>query len=503
MIEEKIIEWLDLGDSVQKIDLYERPKLIKYFQYFRSLIKYGVNSETFDIILHLVGFLQIISLSAINIDEKDDLILEVFKYFEKILLPYRYISDTNNLYVIFSIIIWVISIVHFILSLLCVVFLYRKIVINLFFYFLSLLNYILFYYLTGPIIYIAINGTKCTNYLHEFLNKKCYSNGLHLGILILNFFFCLYNLFIIETFALYNNQIGSLNEMNNKTRTRINCDYDLNTQNIKIIIIILQYFYVKYYSDSEIFKYVYQSLIFIFCFILSIYTLKKVHYYNSKINNVIHFSWFFITWFALCMLLKVIFSVTDSTIFIIFGWIIITIVLIYYNQYSYYNRITQINLFTDQSLVYIEKFIATLLYLYHSSKKLEKILLLGVIKKLEDFIDTNPELNNIYKILMNDPYMKKKYYGVNQIPVLSLIFTIYSYYFEKSDIKNNIILSMCYFLINQLKNPTYAGYLLSKLKTNNHSQLYHKYVLIEDIKEYLMNKLTEKNYGKSINILMF
>ena len=184
MIEEKIIEWLDLGDSVQKIDLYERPKLIKYFQYFRSLIKYGVNSETFDIILHLIGFLQIISLSAINIDEKDDLILEVFKYFEKILLPYRYISDSNNLYVIFSIIIWVISIVHFILSLLCVVFLYRKIVINLFFYFLSLLNYILFYYLTGPIIHIAINGTKCTNDLHEFLNEKCYSNGLHLGILI-------------------------------------------------------------------------------------------------------------------------------------------------------------------------------------------------------------------------------------------------------------------------------------------------------------------------------
>ena len=28
MIEEKIIEWLDLGDSVQKVDLYERPKLI-------------------------------------------------------------------------------------------------------------------------------------------------------------------------------------------------------------------------------------------------------------------------------------------------------------------------------------------------------------------------------------------------------------------------------------------------------------------------------------------
>ena len=108
-------------------------------------------------------------------------------------------------------------------------------------------------------------------------------------------------------------------------------------------------------------------------------------------------------------------------------------------------------------------------------------------------------LSNIYKILTNDPYMNKKYFGINQISVLSLIYTIYSYYFEKSDIKNNIILNMCYFLINQLKNPTYAGYLLSKLKTNNHSVLYYKYVLIEDIKEYLMNKLTEKNFGKSIN----
>ena len=499
MIEEKIIEWLDLGDSVQKIDLYERPKLIKYFQYFRLLIKNGLNSETVDAIFHIIFFLQIISLSIINVDEKDDLILEVFKYFEKVLLPYRFISEANNFYLIFSIIIWSISIVHFILTLLCIVFLYKKVIIHLFFFIISLINYILFYYLKGTIIHIALNGTKCINDNHEFLNKQCYSNGLHLVILILNFLFGLYILFIIETFSLYNNQIGSLHEMNNRARMRIYCNYDLLSGNAKIIIVILQYFYIKYYNNSEVFKYVYQSLIFIFCFILSIYALKKVYYYNQKINQIIHFSWFFVTWFTLCVLLKTIFSVTDSTIFILLGWIILSIVLIYYNQYSYYRRITQINLFQEQSLVYIEKFIATLLDLYSSSQKMEKVLLLGIIKKLEDFIDTNPELSNIYKILTNDPYMNKKYFGINQISVLSLIYTIYSYYFEKSDIKNNIILNMCYFLINQLKNPTYAGYLLSKLKTNNHSVLYYKYVLIEDIKEYLMNKLTEKNFGKSIN----
>ena len=499
MIEEKIIEWLDLGDSVQKVDLYGRPKLIKYFQYFRLLVKHGINSETFDLIIHLIYFLQIICLSMININEKDDLILEVFNYFEKILLPYKFISKENNLYTIFSIVIWSISIVHFILSLLGVIFLYRKIVIKPFFFFISLINYILFYYLTGPIIHIAINGIKCTNDEHEYLQKKCYSDGLHLSILILNFLFGLYTLFIIETFSIYNYQIGTLHEINTETRTRINCDYDFYSCNIKIIIFVLQYFYIEYYDDSEIFKYVYQSLIFIFCLILSIYALKQVYFYNTKINDLIHFSWFFVTWFTLCMLIKKIFSVSDSTIFILLGWVIITIVLIYYNQYSYFKRITQINLFTEQSLVYIEKFISTLLDLYHSSIKMEKVLLLGVIKKLEDFIESNPELNNIYKILTNDPYMKKKYFGVNQVSVLSLIFIIYSYYFEKSDIKNNIILSMCYFLVSQLKNPTYAGYLLSKIKTNNHSQLYHKFVLIEDIKEYLINKLTEKNYGKSIN----
>ena len=499
MIEERIIEWLDLGDSIQKIDLYERPKLMKYFQYHHLLIKHGINSESFDIIFYIIYFLQIINLSAINIDEKDDIILEVFKYFEKVILPYKFMKASNDFYIIFSIIIWGISVIHFILSLLCIIFLYRKTILKICYYFISLINYILCYYLIGPIIYIALNGTRCIKDNHEYLNKKCYGDGFHLATLILNFLFGVYSIFIVLTFSLYNNRIGTLQEINNKTRTRISCDYDIHSTLFKLVIIIVQYFYIKYYDDSEIFKYVYQSVIFIFCAVLSIYSLKQVYYYNKKINNIIHFGWCYTSWFTLIMLLKQIFSFTDTTIFILLGWVIITIVLIYYNTYSYYKRITQINLFTEQSLVYIEKFISTLLDLYHSSKKMEKVLLLGVIKKLENFIESNPELNNIYKILTNDPYMKQKYSKLNQIQVLSLIYIIYNYYFEKSDIRNNIILSMCYFLINQLKNPTYAGYLLSKLKVNNHSQLYHKFVLIEDIKEYLMNKLTEKNYGKTIN----
>ena len=499
MIEDRILDLLDLGDSVQKLDLYERPKLLKFFHHQYLLIKHGINFETFDMICHIIYFMQLINLSAININEEGDLILGVVKYFEKIILPVKSITSENNLFLIYSIVNYSISSIHFILSLVCLKLLYKKATINMFYFIISFINYIYFYYLIGPIVFIALNGTKCDNNIHEFLGKKCYSDGLHLSTLILNFFFAIYILINVEFFALYNNQIDSLHEIDIQTRTRINCDYDIYNCNMKIIIFIVSYFYVKYYINSNIYKYIYNCFYVISCFILAIYSLKQVYYYNKKINNIIHFGWCFVTWFSLCMVLKEAFTIHDTTIFIVLGWIIITIVLIYFFQYSYYKRVTQINLFADQSLIYVKKFIITLLDLYHSTKKEHQLLLLGVIRKLENYISSNPELNNIYKNLINDSYMKKKYYAMNQIQVLSLIYIIYVFHFEKSDIRNDIILSMCYFLINHIKNPTYAIFLLTKLKSNNHSQLYHEYVLIQDIKLSLMNKLTKKNYGKSLN----
>ena len=92
MIEERIIDWLDFADNIQKIDLYEKPKLLKYFQYHHNLLKYGVNSETFDIFVYILYFLQLICLSTININGDNDIILQVFKYFEKIILPHEYYS---------------------------------------------------------------------------------------------------------------------------------------------------------------------------------------------------------------------------------------------------------------------------------------------------------------------------------------------------------------------------------------------------------------------------
>ena len=496
MIEERIIEWLDLGDSVQKIDIYEKKRLLIIFKYHHLILKHGIVSEIVDIFFQLLFFLQIINLAAVNIAAENDLFLKVVKYIEIIIIPHNFISS-SQFYIVSSSVMWFINFMHLILTIISFVLLCKNTVIKFIFFIISIINYIVYYYLIGPIVYLALFGTLCKNNRHEILNTECYSNKKHLAFTVLNFIFGFYSLLAIQLFGLYHNQIGSI--PNSNVKNRVNCDYNIYSSNAKLIVYIIVYFYMKYSKDSVIFKYIYQVYIFLSCFLLSIYTIKRVFYYNKRINTLIYFSWLFNTWFALCMLIKICFNITDTTLFILLGWVLIIIIFINKNIYSHYKVITQLDLLNEQSLVHIEKFNSTLIELYHSNNDDDKMFLVGIIKKFEDYFSTNPELNDIYNKLMNDPYLKTKLYEINQLQMLSLIYTIYNHYLDKSEIKNDIILHMCYFLINYLKNPTYAIYLISKLKTNNHSQLYHKYILTEEIKKFLIDKLVKNGFLNSLN----
>ena len=496
MIEERIIEWLDLGDSVQKVDIYERLKLLMLFKYHYLLIKHGISSEIANIIFLFIFFLQIISLAAINVDSKDDLILDIIKYFEIIIVPHKVISNSKS-YIIASLINWGINMIHIILTGISFFLLYKRSVAKILFFFISLLNYIVYYYLIGTITFLALYGTLCKNGQHELLKVECYTNSTHLSFTIINIIFGLYSIFVIESFSLYHNQIGSI--FCSDVKTRVNCDYDMYCSNAKLIIYIIVYFYMKYSQDSPIFKYIYQVYIFLSCFFLSFYTVQRVYYYNKRINTIIHYCWYLNTWFALCMLLKVCFNITDTTLFVLFGWILLIIVLTYQKKYTHYKEISQFDLFNEQSLVNIEKFISVLMDLYNSNKKNDKLMLIGIIKKFEDYIRANPELNDVYNKLMNNKYMKKKFFALNQLPMLSMIYSLYTFYLEKSEIKNDVTLHMGYFLINKLKNPTYAISLISKMKTTNHAQLYHKYTIMEEIKEFFISKLVKKSFQDTIN----
>ena len=57
---------------------------------------------------------------------------------------------------------------------------------------------------------------------------------------------------------------------------------------------------------------------------------------------------------------------------------------------------------------------------------------------------------------------------------------------------------MFYFLINKFKNPLYAIWLCTKIKTNTHAQSFYKYTLMEKIKDYLISKLNKNTNKLSI-----
>ena len=496
MIEERIIEWIDLGDTMQKIDIYQKKRLLYFFKFYYFIVKHGIASEIIDIIFQFIFFLQIINLSSVNIESNNDLILEILKYTEGIILPHKVIINQKG-YLVSSIVVFSIIFIHIIFTIILYVLLIKKITVKILFLFMSILNFIIYYYLIGPIIYLSLFGTFCKNGIHQILQVKCYSDSSHLIYTLLNIISGLYSLFIIETFSLYYNQIGQIYGPN--IISRVNCYYDIYSSNAKLIVYIISYFYINYSKNSNIFKHIYHIYIFLSAFILTIYSIKAVFYYNKIINTFIHFDWCFVTWFSLCMIIKITFNINDCSLFILFGLILIIIAFIYQKVYSYYKRITQLDLFNEKKLINIERFNFELIDLYNSTKKVDKLLLNGIIKKFEDYIINNPELNEVYNKLKNDENLKKKFYSLNQLSMLSLIFTIYVYYLEKSDIKTDIILHMCYFLINKLKNPTFAIFLISKLKNSNHTQLYHKFMLMENIKNYLINKLVRKSFKNSIN----
>ena len=93
-------------------------------------------------------------------------------------------------------------------------------------------------------------------------------------------------------------------------------------------------------------------------------------------------------------------------------------------------------------------------------------------------------------------YIKKEI--LDRLSVISIIYILYSYYLSKTPFNEEIIFNMCYFLINEFNNPIYAMYLCSKTKTEGHKNLYNKFLLIEDIKDYLTYKLKNNSQKESI-----
>ena len=261
---------------------------------------------------------------------------------------------------------------------------------------------------------------------------------------------------------------------------------------------ILAYFLQNYGEQTKIYKLILEVYIFVNAFIFSIYVYRSVLFYDNRMNVVTLYGWVFVTWFAFVIGIKTLLNIADTSIFHIVGWIVLSFILFFMEEYRVEYLLTDFNIFEAKTLKEIELFNQTLLNLMNQRTIRSKTLLVGLIKKFEEYTKNSPELTEKFLKLSSNEHFKKKFNSSSSLPILSIIYIIYDHHLDKSFLKNDILLNMCYFLMNKFKNATFAVSLCSKFKVLSHKHLYFKYILMEEIKDYMVNKLSKSNNKESI-----
>ena len=497
MIESNVIEWLDFGDSIQNIDAYSRKKLISLFRFFRLLIKNKSFPSIIEILFILIFFIQMWTMIIINVPSEGDIILALLNYLKKVTVFYEIITNSSNYKIIFYIVFG--FIILDIILMIIILFTSNKLNFSFLLYIINFLNLIINYYLLGPSIEVALTSVWCEDNVHKYLQVECFKNNMHLTFTILSVLMLLLYIFISFIHSFYCNEIELVmtNTKGNKV-IRVDCNYETFCMISKIIGFALGFF-EKRNEGKLVFKLIFQCYIILNTLIMSIYAYKKVYYYNSIINNIVHYGWCISCCFSICILLKTLLKLKVVSNFIIFGCIIIIIAFYKADKMNEYLLITEENIFEFKNVKIIETYKNILLnHLNERNNNRSKVLIFGVIKKFEELASNNPEINYQYQKLMKDKNLNKKFSTDDELPILSIIYILYSFYQEKFLIKEEIILHMSYFLINKFNNIIYAMLLCSKLKTEGHRGLYYKFLLTEDIKEYLIFKINKNSNKENI-----
>ena len=495
MIEQNIIEWLELGDSIQRLDLYTKKSVVFFIMNY-LLSQFSHFSEIFYFFIILLFFIQIWELNIVKINVEGDSILKIIKYLEKIFLFHKIINDNDNTsYIILFIISIIIYIISIILSCFNMILFSKKKKKNRFIIATnSILNLLLVYYLHGPSIHILLYKFFCHDKSRTYLCPiKDFWKIVRMLIILIYVIIFIIGIYIS---TLYINDIGSIKGTN--IRCKINNNYTPIIIMIKLTYFIINFFIEQFICDNNnnnIFILIYDIFLLVSNISICIYIYRELFYYNHYINAFFHYGWKYTAWFSMCIFMKNLIKIKDITLFVIFGLIIITMALYFNNKHKYFELITEFNTFEGNNLKNIQIFNHILLDLLKNNDQKSKVLISGVIKRFEEYISNNIELYEQYNKFLNDPHLQKKFTSENELTILSIISIIYSYNIEKSKDVTDITLNMCYFLINRFKNPVYAIWLCTKLKICNNTQSYYRYVLIEDIKEYLISKM-EKDTRK-------
>ena len=484
-MEENILRWLEFGDSIQMLDIYNKKFRSAWFKIFYNISKNLYFSKYLFYLLVIIFFAQIIEINIGRTETDNDKILKIIKYLEKILVPEKVIDNDKN-----HNLVLIITICFFAFSLLIefinIIFLFKfnRKGLNVLSKLYSFLVLLYIYYLFGPSLHIFF-APIFVHIKEKFSNVdiKEYIKFIFCFIFIIVLIIAL----IINSF--YLDDINTINEY--KYKCKINNRYTTIIIIIKMIYFFLDQILNFFIEEKKIYNYIYQIIFVIFNLSISFYTYKNVYFYDNTIDILHHFGWYFTSWFSICILFKNISNTKDITLFVIIGFILIGFSSYFNKKYKIFKLITEFNILRGNNLKNIEIYSNLLFDLSQKNDKGSKTLLAGIIKESEECLKNNPELYEIYNKYINKGIEHKLFNSNNELKVLSLIGVIYLNSEEKSKNKIDITLNRCYFLINKCKNISLAIYLATKINTSNHMQAYYKYVLLEEIKEHLVNKLNK------------
>jgi len=491
MIEKNIIEWLELGDSIQKIDIFDKNRMILLFKGNYLLTKHNNLSQNFYLFVIVIFFAQIWEINLLRCNIEGDKILEIIKYFKNIFL-FQYLTNNNTILLIFTIFCVFLSVLLFIINV--ILFNYQKkfsILINM----NAFINILNVFFIFFPSLEVLFHGVICFDGVNYNL---CPLNSISSYIIfILTILYAILLIFSVLLSCLYVDSIGSIYYRN--TFLKINSNYTLIIINVKMIFSIF-YFIIDFCIDKKhkLIIILYELLLFFSNLSISIYSYSELFYYNYYIDVCFHYGWYYTTWFSMCILLKNIGGLPDITLFVIFGIILITIGISFNSQYRTLSLLTDSNIFTSNKVKEIQIYNALLLFYLRRSDNEGIILTSGIIERIEEYLSNMPELNEQYHKLLNNIYLQKIFTSKKELTILSIILIIYCYHIEKAKASVDITLNFCYFLINEFKNIPYAIWLSTKIKANNHMQSYYKFVLMEEIKECLIGSLIKNSNNPSI-----
>ena len=496
MIESNIVNWVDLGDSLQNLDVYGKRKTIHFFNFIRVLMTYKTFGVFYYILLKFLFFLQIMMLTLTNLSKENDSAIILLKYISTVIFVQEIVKD-NKTYKI-AILVNSILTVFIILCIIYIIFSIRirKFYMNLPIYCLNFVNILITNYLIGPIVQISILSTNCKNNKHIYLDVDCYSDISHLLIFIASMINLVFFLIFSVLLSIYFNEIGSVNE--NKVSGRINCNYEIYMNISKISMFVFAYVLQNYFEDSEVMRLIMQLFVFLNSIAFTFYTYFSVLFYDNRMNIITLYGWSYVAWFSFVIMLKDLLNINDTSVFHIIGWIVISFVIFFIQHHKEEYLLTDFNIFEAKSLKEIELFNIKMFNLINIRSMKNKTMLLGLIEKFEGYFKSIPDLNEKYEKLCSDDVLKKKFNSSLDLPILSIVYLIYEYHLEKSNIKSDVLLVMVYFLMNKFKKVYLAISLCSKIKITSHKQSYLKFILMEEIKEYLVNKITKSNNKESI-----